>query len=526
MFADRTNRNFSPLSLSARRETAMKAEIKRLQDQVLNLRVQVSRLEIQLDNSNSSSQVTKTQQRTKKITTSTPATTATSTTSTDTSTNTIPLITQSQGTQVEPNDVPRELEEDVILEVSLDNSLDDSFLSAHSFTLESTEHDSKRKSTTKASTHSPENPVKNVNKIHFEETTQAISPSSDEKKVWKQQQLVGTPSNFAPKYDDRKTNAVDSIKLSRTRLNQRAKIPLSDSTFQVKRCTGGVSFKPNEELVEHYYEEQQEQVEEHQYNEENENQDTKGNSNEWSNNTEFGKKNENWFEGGEDENVPPTVTPVAQTEPSIVAPQSETFSQSDSFSQPFSEPSLQPLSNPPAQTLPETTQPTTSSIASFDAEAYRLAGTGTSPLDALPKSVLQGMLYAYWKDRQNEQKMPMIQAGDESWNVNEETQITEEEAPNTTTAYDQYQWDYNQSEERRTDPSNGYAYTLDEFLAHYGGVDEWKVAEVWVQPQEEWSEAPQQYETAAEAVRNTYQEYSDYVVEDEHQSFADDNQFV
>ena len=138
-----------------------------------------------------------------------------------------------------------------------------------------------------------------------------------------------------------------------------------------------------------------------------------------------------------------------------------------------------------------------------DDEAYRLAGTGHSPLDALPKPVLQGMLYAYWKDRRKEEQT-----------------LTSEVALKVArgVAAEEETYAYDPDEERRTDPANGYAYTLDEFLAHYGGVAEWKVAEVWNagpdamegggwEEEEAWEvEAVEKGDTT----RYMYQEYADY----------------
>ena len=137
-------------------------------------------------------------------------------------------------------------------------------------------------------------------------------------------------------------------------------------------------------------------------------------------------------------------------------------------------------------------------------EKYRFAGTGLSPLDALPKEELQSMLYAYWKDRQSQ--YPLYTQEEEDAYYQEyyeeyyqeyypEYSANQENQKNQKNQENQESWlttetnnsSFTQSEpvdekykERRTDPADGYAYTIEEFLAHYGGVREWKAAQVWV----------------------------------------------
>ena len=166
MLSERTNRGkFSPLSLGSRRESAMKAEIKRLQDQVLTLRVQVSRLELQRDNSDNIQKQPTTTSTSASTTTSTSTPTpslnplATATISTNTP---APPLLHTQSTQVEFDDVPRETnpveeqeEQDEQEHYASESDQDDSFLSAQSFHLGTTELRSAKKNHRITSTSTP-----------------------------------------------------------------------------------------------------------------------------------------------------------------------------------------------------------------------------------------------------------------------------------------------------------------------------------------------------------------------------------
>ena len=539
MLSDRTNRgNFSPLSLGSRRESAMKAEIKRLQDQVLTLRVQVSRLELQRDNSDHIQKQPTTTSTSASATTSTSTPTpslnpiATATTSTNTP---APPLLHTQSTQVEFDDVPREtkpLEEQEEQEeqeqehYASESDQDDSFLSAQSFHLGTTELRS-------AQTFPISLQPARQTQIEFQ---QPASPSSSNVgDLWKQE-LVGTPSTFK-KETNRKTTAVDSIRLSRRRLATRTKPVLSDSTFQLQREVGNsaaVSFKANDELVQVHHEEDK------VYNHQNTtpfktnhsrianavdsiklsrtrlNTRTKpsvsgstfqlqrhvGDSAAVSFKTDDELVVQEEEEEEYDENVHGFKNQANQEneenqENHVVtnAWSARTYDAQDQY-----EKEAEAEADPPHwleeeenenENVPPATRPL------VDDEAYRLAGTGHSPLDALPKPVLQGMLYAYWKDRQKEeQTLP--------------SEVALKVAPGVAAEEDTDAYD--PDEERRTDPANGYAYTLDEFLAHYGGVAEWKVAEVWNAGPDAMEGGGWEEEEAWAEKGDTrrYQEYADY----------------
>jgi len=61
--------------------------------------------------------------------------------------------------------------------------------------------------------------------------------------------------------------------------------------------------------------------------------------------------------------------------------------------------------------------------------------------------------------------------------IKEKSQLMEDENVEEKVLSD---WMFQSVEERRTDPSDGFAYTMDEFLKHYGGVEEWKNSTLWV----------------------------------------------
>jgi hypothetical protein len=173
--------------------------------------------------------------------------------------------------------------------------------------------------------------------------------------------------------------------------------------------------------------------------------------------------------------------------------------------------------------------------------AYALVGTGRSPLDNLPKEILQDVLYEYWKDYKKETTAAANDGAhayyytdgeeaadqphaeyDENTALNTDAygvdeyrwpayeDVGENHHPNVNVAYAAYDAGVKHrrkggdngdvlasvsldrgenmpvkvaaaSMELRTDPSDGYAYTKAQFEEHYGHADEWDVATPWVE---------------------------------------------
>ena len=118
-------------------------------------------------------------------------------------------------------------------------------------------------------------------------------------------------------------------------------------------------------------------------------------------------------------------------------------------------------------------------------------------MDDLPREVLQGLLYEYWKDYQKEAG---IAGGDlaensvgrrnlqNSTGCNRENKVMLEGPGNNYGMHDDSApTDASPEEEApeefidglRTDPTDGYAYTKAQFVEHYGRSDEWDAAVPW-----------------------------------------------
>ena len=130
---------------------------------------------------------------------------------------------------------------------------------------------------------------------------------------------------------------------------------------------------------------------------------------------------------------------------------------------------------------------------------YALAGSGRSPLDDLPREVLQGLLYEYWKDYQKEAG---VAGGDlaensvgrrnlqNSTGCNIENKVMlegpgknygmhDDSAPTDASPEEEAAEEF--IDELRTDPTDGYAYTKAQFVEHYGRSDEWDAAVPWLE---------------------------------------------
>ena len=409
--SERTN-CFSPLTLSARRESAMKAEMKRLQAQVLDLRVQVSRLELQqVDTPMSSLSITN------KANSTAAAAIQVASTSTSTSTNTNRPIMCDQATQVEVLDVPEE--QDVVEETDEDESdMEASFFSARSI-------HSTRKVQAPTSTFTFTSAPTTSTPTSRRQVNSPLQPSSADVGIHLQE-IEQEPKD---KEEDKSMNA--------TLFENTYNASTSTNTQQQAWVEVLSEQQPATHAVKHTSVEQHENID--------------------------------WQAGSDNENVPPS-------------PSSSTFTTTFTKAQANTNNTTSATTSPTFENA-DLDSTIAAPLAATDDEAYRLAGTGKSPLDALPKAMLQDMLYAYWKDRQGEQYM---QQDDSRYDTNEETHYAYDPQYDATQQYDEWTTTaeatptYNYNEERRTDPNDGYAYTIDEFLTHYGGVNEWKLANVWV----------------------------------------------